>query len=522
MVRATPQELELILQAIGGRVTIPGGRRSNQQDLEMAPLRDASDTESSTYQGGQAIRSKLHQIILDELRFENVALPQVLKYLQEVTLALDPDRLGINYLISPHVLVPDATAPLVDPTTGRVIPARPLDPLDMDEVMIRIVPPLRKVRLSDVLEAIVRVSSHPIRYSIEESAVVFSPGSPNTSPGLETRIFRVNPNTFIDGLRGVGTLPTLDYGPIARANLGDGGLREGILPGVTSTNLTQDSQETVRQFFLAAGVNVMPPNQIYYQHRKGVLMVRATPEELDIIQQAVEVLHEPPPMITLELRLIEISQDAASDAESGRSRDSVDQKIPTGILTERQLEAMLRQLEDRPGVRVVSGPRVTTLSGRETRLSQSLSDGVIVDLDCLPMVKSDGYTIVTRLVIGGKGAKGPETIQTADSETVGGRPEFSTMHTVLDSQTVVLGGLFADDFQPLKDESPALKDLPVIGELFSNDPADTRRHLVLLVTPTIIDPAGNRVHPPDRRTFDANRIPVQAILVGPRETLDRK
>ena len=217
-------------------------------------------------------------------------------------------------------------------------------------------------------------------------------------------------------------------------------------------------------------------------------------------------------MITLELRLLEISQDAATNAELGRSRDSVDQTIPTGILTKRQLEAMLRQLEDRPGVRVVSGPRVTTLSGRATRLSQSLSDGVMVDVDCLPKVKSDGHTIVTRLVIGGKGANGPETAQTGDLEKVEGRPELSTMNTVLDGQTVVLGGLFADDFQPIKDKAPALKDLPVIGGLFPNDPVDTHRHLVLLVTPTIIDPAGNRVHPPHRRKFDANRIPAQ----GPR------
>jgi type II secretory pathway component GspD/PulD (secretin) len=112
---------------------------------------------------------------------------------------------------------------------------------------------------------------------------------------------------------------------------------------------------------------VMPPNEIYYKPNKGILMVRATAEELDIIQQAIEVLNEPPPMITLELRLLEISQPGASESESRPSRDSVDQHIPTGILTERQLDAMLRQLEDRPGVRVVSGPRLTTLSGRETR-----------------------------------------------------------------------------------------------------------------------------------------------------------
>jgi len=42
---------------------------------------------------------------------------------------------------------------------------------------------------------------------------------------------------------------------------------------VTSTNLTQASQDTVRAFFTAAGVNMLPPNQLYFNDRKGVLMV---------------------------------------------------------------------------------------------------------------------------------------------------------------------------------------------------------------------------------------------------------
>jgi general secretion pathway protein D len=78
---------------------------------------------------------------------------------------------------------------------------------------------------------------------------------------------------------------------------------------VTSTNLTQNSQEVVRQFFIAAGVNVLPPNQIYFNDRKGVLMVRATSAELDVIQQAIEVLNEPPPQITIEAKFVEVGQD---------------------------------------------------------------------------------------------------------------------------------------------------------------------------------------------------------------------
>lgn len=131
---------------------------------------------------------------------------------------------------------------------------------------------------------------------------------------LETRIFKVNPDTFLKALDAVGTFPP---GNLVQGEAGDrnsGGLAIelpaahvtgdhsgfGGLSGVNSTNLTRTAQEQLLDFFRAAGVNVMPPNQIYFKPRKGILMMRATSGELDIIQRAIEVLSEPPPRITVD------------------------------------------------------------------------------------------------------------------------------------------------------------------------------------------------------------------------------
>jgi type II secretory pathway component GspD/PulD (secretin) len=57
-----------------------------------------------------------------------------------------------------------------------------------------------------------------------------------------------------------------------------------------------------------------------------------------------------------------------------------------------------------------------------------------------------------------------------------------------------------------------LGDIPFVGRLFRSEAADsTKKNLVIFVTPTIIDPAGNRVHSPDNLPYDPNRIPEQRI-----------
>ena len=54
----------------------------------------------------------------------------------------------------------------------------------------------------------------------------------------------------------------------------------------------QNIQDTVRLFFAAAGINTLPPNSLFFNDRTGVLLVRATSQELDIVQKAIETLRE--------------------------------------------------------------------------------------------------------------------------------------------------------------------------------------------------------------------------------------
>jgi general secretion pathway protein D len=99
-------------------------------------------------------------------------------------------------------------------------------------------------------------------------------------------------------------------------------------------------------------------------------------------------------------------------------------------------------------------------------------------------------------------------------------PDFTvrqvvTTVNVWDNQTVVLGGLITSTVQTTKDKVPFLGDLPFAGRLFqSQSKTETKDNLMIFVTPTIVDPAGNRVHSDDELPFAQTSVPPQTTVSG--------
>ncbi|HZF01511.1 MAG TPA: hypothetical protein VE344_06400 [Methylomirabilota bacterium] len=148
-------------------------------------------------------------------------------------------------------------------------------------------------------------------------------------------------------------------------------------------------------------------------------------------------------------------------------------------------------------------------------------------LDVVPVVLSDGYTVNLTLI--------PELLQfdqydavpTVPGVTVSGvvtlptvLPHFTVREVVTtvniwDNQTVVLGGLISSSISTTKDKVPFLGDLPVVGRLFqSQSKVTSKKNLMIFVTATIVDPAGNRVHSDDELPFNPVTIPVQPAVEG--------
>jgi general secretion pathway protein D len=408
---------------------------------------------------------------------------------------------------------------------------------------------------------------------------------------------------------------------------GQGGQQGGQgLSGITTrTNNMEAVSAAVRQFFITLGVNLDPleGKSVFFNDRKGVLLVRATLEELDIVEQVVQSLNVAPPQVNIKAKFTEINQNdnkalgfdwylgniivgdkgalsggtqptytgqpstanpaglfpgtspataiasAATDQLLSSSlrktygRDNT--AIPalasfTGILTDPQFRVVIRAIEQRDGIDLLSEGEVTTLSGRQAQLqvvelrtivtgvdqqqgqqgaaaattgtgtvnqapaatfvtptTQILPFGPV--LDVLPSVSADGYTVQMTIIptltefVGYDLATAstfvPQAI-TGTGQTINSvlplpilrLRQVTTSCIVWDGQTIVLGGLIADVVSRTKDKVPLLGDLPYLGRFFQSESSATqKKNLVIFVTPTIIDPAGNPAHSDEEMPF---------------------
>ena len=148
-------------------------------------------------------------------------------------------------------------------------------------------------------------------------------------------------------------------------------------------------------------------------------------------------------------------------------------------------------------------------------------------LDVIPYVQADGYSIEMSIVptltefLGYDDGSQFQTVVAGLQAQAQPTPlprfrvrQVVTSAVVWDGQTIVLGGLIAENVTKIKDKVPVLGDIPFLGRLFRSEGSRSeKKNLVGFVTPTIIDPAGNRVHSPDHLPYDPNTFPPQTITV---------
>ncbi|PYJ00277.1 MAG: hypothetical protein DME25_21095, partial [Verrucomicrobia bacterium] len=190
-----------------------------------------------TGKGRQAIAHKLDIIRLDNVNYDGLPLGEVIKTLSDEAKKRDPEKRGLNFILNPNV---DTGGGLVgqvtDPTTGQLVPAvAPAEAVDMTSIGIKL--SLSDVRLADVLDAVVKVADKPIKYSVEEYAVVFSLKSREPVP-LYLRVFKVDPNTFYQGLQSVGAFV---FGETSATSGGGGGGGGEVAVAKTKTLLAAPS-----------------------------------------------------------------------------------------------------------------------------------------------------------------------------------------------------------------------------------------------------------------------------------------
>lgn len=405
---------------------------------------------------------------------------------------------------------------------------------------------------------------------------------PAASTQLHTKVYRLDPNTFLQNLMVVlwtnpvtGETRVFDPlniqqavrqffttatgvnfcggtpGPRDTSGNGSVGSRDTLLPSWLR------QQSTVGGSITAANATKDGLPRLLFLNGSGHLYVRATLDELELVEQAIQVLNLPPPQVELEAKFVEITQEdnkalgfdwflgnflmgggnmgvpggTASSLQGTPTAANPSDTAPTSdtfpaILTDPQFRIVIHALEQRSGIEVMSAPRVVTLSGRQAQIHITVerqtpagtSAAIAIpkgpSLDIIPNVKADGYTIQMTLipsVVEFLGYSNPDIPEATESERGDGKrrspiplPRLqvrqlrATNCTLWDGQTVVLGGLVSDRVPPQRDKVSVLSALPVVGRLFrSETKGSARKNFVVFITARIIDPAGNRVHTDD-------------------------
>ena len=273
--------------------------------------------------GRQGIVHKLQTIQLPTVAWHQLPLTEVLRDLSAQITRLDPDHTGINFLIN------STSTPLVDqiaPATGLPVTNAPAA-FDVGAVPIQM--NLTNVRVADVLDAIVLVTGRPLKYSIQDFAVVFSAKPPDTGPPLFMRTFKVTGDIFYS------ILPPSNW------------------PGTNVTSQTQavDFVVRLREYFRDRGVDLNAPKAVFYNERLGLLFCKATESDLDLIERII----------------VNLNHQHSLQGPGSTNTSTV------GVRSNPNFQTAIHALEERQGVENLAEPEVTTTSGRESenRISQA-------------------------------------------------------------------------------------------------------------------------------------------------------
>jgi type II secretory pathway component GspD/PulD (secretin) len=253
------------------------------------------------------------------------------------------------------------------------------------------------------------------------------------------------------------------------------------------------------------------------------LLVRATPNDWNIVQQAIQSLDLRPLQVLIEVVIAEVRRNndlnvgvsasaTKSEANGNTTTGELLSPAPTSGIAlsllrtgDISIDATLTALASTGTVRILSRPVVLAQNNQEAyilvgserpfvQVSQAVPQGqptviqtvqyrdVGTRLTITPTINDDGYV---NLAV-------TQEVSAATTETQFDAPVISTREAqtqllARDGQTIVLGGLVDRQEDKRRSGIPFLKDIPIIGFLFgSTTETTTNSELFLFLTPYIV------------------------------------
>jgi general secretion pathway protein D len=231
------------------------------------------------------ITRKLQSIILPNVNFDKLDITEVVDFLTKKSKELDPDHQGINFVLR---LTSDTT-PAPPPTTGgnnATATAAAAADAQSKEIHRQVSITLQNVPLADVLGYIVQQTN--LQYSVEDYAVYLRP-SIDEGETLSVRTFLAPANFFSGSGLSVESGTTTD---------------PNAAPTISS--ITRDAQPELAN----RGIRFPAGATATFLPGSSKLVVRDTPEQLDLISTLIKNLSQESPEVQIEAKLAEFNQDA--------------------------------------------------------------------------------------------------------------------------------------------------------------------------------------------------------------------
>lgn len=275
--------------------------------------------------------------------------------------------------------------------------------------------------------------------------------------------------------------------------------------------------------------------QVFSDDRSNQLIVQDTEENLRLITDVVQKFDNQPPQVLIEGRIIEAAENFTRSIGVNWSAGGTDLSIGNGISLRPSLgvttsdgaangslslqmgtldvlgdlTASLALSEVEGKIRILSSPRVVTLSNETATISQGTQIPVVgpptsvngvttvgsveykdvnLQLEVTPQVTADASVLmgvkVTRSLVSAASVSG-------EAPAIDTR-QATTRVMVKNGQTSIIGGVYQNDTSSAVTGVPWLKDLPLVGGLFRfKENRNTRNELMIFITPRVISVSKN-------------------------------
>lgn len=221
------------------------------------------------------MNDKLQNIIIPSLSFNDMPLENAVRFLAAKSKELDPTGEGVNFVLKakPTVVPPKPNVAAGTQATTAAAPAVPRN----------ITLTLSQVPLGDVVRFITNLTN--LQFKVDEYAVFILPAT-ESSEVMQTKTFSVPPGFF-----------DIDFKV------------EAARPGTNRASTVTIGQTDVKKQLEDMGVDFPAEAKAVFLAGSSKLVVKNTPQQLDIVDALIQSRQEEEPQVTIEAKFAEFTDD---------------------------------------------------------------------------------------------------------------------------------------------------------------------------------------------------------------------